>query len=355
MMPSVEYRTLYRFVASLGLLAIVGSVMVPWLFINNLDVLLVTTQDLASLTPVARSVIELRQDALSVAQVFIVTFSLVMFAFGVAGLWWSLLRWSERQAKEDRREDLELARAEGAFEDAGPSASEKKAADESEELGEQLAEAHRKSGGTTETTPDEAATGGDDPEVSATGRPARSSARFARELYERTETRLLHLLDSAYGDIFEVRSDVRAKSDPNGPILDFLLDPYYEGPWGPIGIELKVVANVRGVRWVVERGASSLAIATKDFATRGVYTAARGRPAAAISAAVLVIVLDLEGYALDRAVAETEDALRSFNSGRERTISGLAISMAMARSMEPEILRSGIASSLRSGFSSLIS
>jgi hypothetical protein len=59
--PQVEFGTLYKFVASIGLVLIVAAVVLPWILLQSTDVLLIFEESIAGLSDSAGGAIERRQ------------------------------------------------------------------------------------------------------------------------------------------------------------------------------------------------------------------------------------------------------------------------------------------------------
>jgi hypothetical protein len=61
-MNKPEYSDLYKFIASLGLILIAFSILLPWLFLRESFESLVSASDFANLTPTAQALIAYRQN-----------------------------------------------------------------------------------------------------------------------------------------------------------------------------------------------------------------------------------------------------------------------------------------------------
>lgn len=116
-----EYGDFYKFLVSLGVALIGLSLVVPWLFLREPFDLLLTTTDLAELTPLAEDVIAQRQIQVSIILRMLPWLIGAAFLLGAAmlivgGIMW--FRRSQRYADEQQRYETELARRQ--LEDAPP-------------------------------------------------------------------------------------------------------------------------------------------------------------------------------------------------------------------------------------------
>ena len=335
--PPVEYGTLYRFVASLGLLAVVASVAVPWLFISNTGILMITQEQLELLTQSARNVIELRQEGIALAQAGLVAFALFLFLAGISALWWSVTRWASRQHAEDKKYDIELLKAQGEFEavddaDVAAKSTEEALALASESLADHVAI----------PVPTQ-----DPPESSATLYSSGQAVSQARESYSDAENRLLNLLREAYEPAFHITGNVRSKSSPQGYVLDFLVDPRTEGDSGPIGIELKLVSRTANPANRIREAMLVLAEATEKFAVRRVYTGTTGESPLARTAGVVIVILAMQGGASERIRARIRELVPSVNAALSRPIGVMAVSARQFDTLTADNLRGMIALALQ--------
>ncbi|MBD8024870.1 hypothetical protein [Microbacterium gallinarum] len=340
-MPPVQYGNLYRFVASLGIIALVASVTVPWLFINSLVVLTISQEQLEALTPTARQVIELRQSGVALAQVFVVALALMLFLIGVAALWWSISRWAARQRVEDEKDDFELLKARGEFEEA-PTAEVTARTDE---------EAAELAGTVTVTSSVEGHIEPSRPLPPTSTSPTNAQeGRFSSALavYAEVERRLADLLRRAFDGAFDVLTNVRQKGRSGSTILDFLVDPRTEGLWGPFGIELKVVSRNSSVVRVLREGMSSLAEATGKFAIRSVYTGPTSHrfPPAKCSG-VLFLIVDADRGEAERIQGKAQEVAAGVNATLVRPVGVVVISRSSFDTASAERLRAMFAEALQ--------
>lgn len=336
--PPVEYGNLYRFVASLGVIAVAASVVLPWLFITSLDVLAVSQEELDGLTVVAREVVELRQRGVAIGQIFVVAAALLLLLAGITALWWSISHWASRQRVEDARDDMELLRARGEFEAADQSDVDAKHATDAEELtGESPA---------PEPAVSDPSTGGR-PVHPADERPDPSSrgALAIREI----EGRLFALLQTAYEPPFAVSANVKSRSTPGSDILDFLVDPIVEGPWGPIGIDLKVVNHQANVVNALREAMLRLATVTARFAVRSVYTGLTGEPPIAKCAGAVVLILGGEGVQLDRMRTRVRQTVYPINDALSRPVGVIAVSRHVFDELTADKFRSMLSAAIETG------
>lgn len=101
-MDKFEYGDLNRFLVSFGLALVAGSVAVFWLFFREPFDLVRTAEELQKLTPLAREIIQLRQEWTQRALQVLPYVSLVGLTFGTTCLIVGIARWIPMQREAER-------------------------------------------------------------------------------------------------------------------------------------------------------------------------------------------------------------------------------------------------------------
>ena len=107
-MDRLEFSDVYKFIASIGLLLIGLSVLLPWFINHDADFLLIDEKKLNTLTIAAQHVISSQQNSLLKFNQHILWFSPMMFAGGLYMVIWAILYWRKRQLVVDGIQDEEL-------------------------------------------------------------------------------------------------------------------------------------------------------------------------------------------------------------------------------------------------------
>ena len=94
-----EYSDFYKFIASVGIALISLAVIIPWLFFRESFDLLVDTEAIAKLTPLAQSIIENRQTFLQTTINLVPVFSFSAFILGLLTLVVGGVNWFNRTQK----------------------------------------------------------------------------------------------------------------------------------------------------------------------------------------------------------------------------------------------------------------
>ncbi|RPJ74973.1 MAG: hypothetical protein EHM20_09720 [Alphaproteobacteria bacterium] len=105
-----EYSDFYKFIASVGIALISLAVLVPWLFFREPFDLLLKTEDITNLTPLAQSIIQNRQTILQIVINIIPWFSLGSLILGLITFVIGGINWFNRtQRIMDKMSELNLA------------------------------------------------------------------------------------------------------------------------------------------------------------------------------------------------------------------------------------------------------
>lgn len=104
-----EYSDFYKFIASVGIVLISLAVIVPWLFFREPFDLLLGTEEINKLTPLAKSIIQNRQETLRTAINLIPWFSIGAFVLGLITFVIGGVNWFNRTQKiMDKMSELNL-------------------------------------------------------------------------------------------------------------------------------------------------------------------------------------------------------------------------------------------------------
>lgn len=205
----------------------------------------------------------------------------MIFVLGVASLVWGLLRWQKRQSSEDLRDDLSLEAAKAQIEPASIDEIEEKQFTEASEE-QEPPRLQQPSGAPIAQDPDPA--------------PVRETALRNRMAQAKAaETRLAQLSNDAYGDVFDVRTQMRVTTQEGGAarILDVLLDPAEDSDWGQLALDVALVSP-RMVWSRIPEAMVRTALSTRGLRSGNVYSGNRGRPATAAIRGIQIYLLDEE-------------------------------------------------------------
>lgn len=107
-MDKIEFSDVYKFLASIGILLMGLSVLIPWFINHNASFLLIESKKLTELTATAKTIIENQQNSLLTFNGIIVWISPILFAMGLSLTAWSVFSWRKRQLVIDGIQDEEL-------------------------------------------------------------------------------------------------------------------------------------------------------------------------------------------------------------------------------------------------------
>jgi hypothetical protein len=104
-----EYSDFYKFIASLGIALISLAVLVPWLFLREPFDLLLKSDDIIKLTPLAQSIIGQRQSLIEAIIKIIPWFSPIVFGFGLVTFIFGGRMWlNKTQRQIDKLSELNV-------------------------------------------------------------------------------------------------------------------------------------------------------------------------------------------------------------------------------------------------------
>lgn len=112
MLTNPETSHLRKYLATLGVSIMLGSLGIGGFLLRNTNDLMVTTEQLTKLTPLAREAIEHRQSVSYTASIIAPYLILLGGLFGLTLTLFGLIGWARRQRVADRTEELELTRIE---------------------------------------------------------------------------------------------------------------------------------------------------------------------------------------------------------------------------------------------------
>lgn len=107
-MDKVEFSDAYKFVASIGLIAIGLSILVPWFLNKENEIVLVEAKKILALTPTAQKIVNQQQSNLLLLNNHLILISCILVSIGISLLGWSIFQWNKRQRVTDRIQDEEL-------------------------------------------------------------------------------------------------------------------------------------------------------------------------------------------------------------------------------------------------------
>lgn len=324
-MPQVDFGSLYKFVASIGLALIVAAFAMPWVISQSFQVFLVSQETLDGLPDGAAQAVQRRQDvAVWVQDELMFPLAVAMGFVGLFMLFWALVKWAPSQEVTDQAELLAMRTSEVQFRELTKDEVDSKLEDEATEGAAQSEQApppratpprggdsRTESDSPPDADADDAKRGRDDTasadaptaesdEATDSSARARAAARLTtEELVARvraTEDEVSALVKAAYGVAFEVTRDVKITSGfARNRSIDVLLDPR-GGEWAQLGVEIRRLFGAPVMPNRLQEMMSATAIATQDLAHGKVFTGARGRPRDAKASGVLMLVLPTSSF-----------------------------------------------------------
>ncbi len=129
-MEKIDYGDINKFLASLGIVIIAMSIIVPYLYLKEDYGLIIRMDDIGSLTEPSLNIIETKQEAVLFIQKYIPWLSCILFFVGVIILTVGVCRWRKRQDKLDKKLDIEIGKAEFELKALTPKEVEAKAKSE---------------------------------------------------------------------------------------------------------------------------------------------------------------------------------------------------------------------------------
>jgi hypothetical protein len=365
-LPQIEFGSLYKFVASIGLVLIVAAVVVPWILLQSTDVLLISKRSIAGLPDSAGQAIERRQVLVAWAQDQLpVPIFVVLALAGLFLLGWALFKWVPSQQRSDANEQIALQKSEVEFQKLSSHEVDEKLKEEVAETNPVPLDEATSPPAATEAPADRGT-----PSGSAGGEPSSSIAPDApqkpeepdrtvrhggpeaaedsrersRRLIEQlraTEAQVARLFQEAFEGAFKVEREVKITSGAaRGRVLDILLDPDGESR-AQLGVEIRRF----GSQIMPDRLNELLtraAITTQDLSAGTVFTGARGRPREAKASGILVLVLNGEGFAAN--AFRIQRHVPVINSVMKRPVGVVVIPHERLDSVQPGELREAVAS-----------
>jgi len=107
-MNKPEYSDLYKFVVSLGVILLSFAILLPWLFLQEPFDSLITSSQIAELTPIGQTLVISRQTKGLWLIQNIVWISSIPAALGLITLVGGLYLWQRKQKNVDQKDELEL-------------------------------------------------------------------------------------------------------------------------------------------------------------------------------------------------------------------------------------------------------
>lgn len=302
-MPRFEFGHLYKFVTSVGLAFIAAAIVFPWFLHQASESLVITSDDLDALTPVARDVLIRRQADLLFFETWQWLISALSACIGIALTIYGFRGWRIRQGKIDKGEDYDIGSKKAQYEALNPAEIKDK----------------------------------EDAEVSESGVPLSSPVPPTAQSSERTETptsfeqhrlRLrevqrscLDLFGSAFAGTHSLQRDIKVKTRFDGSAaLDGVLVPNKEN-WGSLLLDISVVGG--SAAFVGDR-MLRIAYASQDVEPGPLPSGAPGRPPLPLTSGVKIFVFDSEQP--ERTWTRTDMEVRRFNAVVRQPVATIMIS-----------------------------
>jgi hypothetical protein len=364
-MPQVEFGSLYKFVASIGLVLIVAAVGLPWVLLQSTDVLLISEKSIAGLPDTAGEAIQRRQALVAWAQDHLpVPVFIALALAGLCLLGWALWKWAPSQQRSDANEQIALKKNQVEYKNLSLDEVDKKlkaevtdtdsvssagAAPPAPVLGQTVDDGGPS--GQRGGAPGSGMAPTDSPKTDERDGPIHPGEQAKVESpHERTmqlvarlratENQVAQLFQKAFNDAFEVEREVKITSGvARGRVLDILLNPKSNAR-AQLGIEIKRF----GSRVMPDRLTDFLmraTITTQDLSTGNVYTGLPGRPREAKASGILFLVLDSDNFLAN--AFRIERHVPTINSVMKRPIGVVLTTPERLEGLEPGELREAVA------------
>lgn len=281
----LDFSSFYKFVASVGLVLVAVSVLLPWFVLRTF------APEAPAGTPAGR-VVDVALDERADQYLFIIRMypwaSLVLFVLGCVLTGYGLVAWRDRQKMQDADEDeayrqrRELGQTTRASED-----------DREEKLDREALEG----GGPVQTaaaqeTRTSSPDGSPTPQPKVISNPGDERYRARRDSIREAEERVGDLLRKAFDDSHTVEAGVRVGGS-DSPIVDLVARAKDPSRWSSFAMEIKLVASSGVSLMRLRESMLAVAIAARDVPEGQVQVQRVGRPPVAKSVSLcLVIVAD---------------------------------------------------------------
>lgn len=110
MWSKLEFSDLYKFLTSVGLIFIVFSFLLPWLVMNQGDMLQLSQEDYAKLYRKSADLVDKRIEFNLFLIKHITSISAALFVIGLLSMIFGIFKWLPKQRNVDETESLELAK-----------------------------------------------------------------------------------------------------------------------------------------------------------------------------------------------------------------------------------------------------
>ena len=110
-MEKLNYNDFNKFLVSLGVILIGLALLIPWLFLKE-SYNIPTQTEINTLTEIAQSIIETKQDYLLLLSKLIPWISIVFIVSGIFLIIWGLGRWYRKQSLIDKKDNLDIIKLE---------------------------------------------------------------------------------------------------------------------------------------------------------------------------------------------------------------------------------------------------
>ncbi|MBV6694432.1 hypothetical protein KVO79_20235 [Serratia quinivorans] len=113
-----EFGDLYKFIVSLGVVLLMSTVIMPWLFLREPFDILKSAQDIEKLTTMAQEIIKTREGVVLFVSKYLLLYSVVSFFLGGFLILYGLYKWRQNQLIIDEQTKIELEQKKRANRDA---------------------------------------------------------------------------------------------------------------------------------------------------------------------------------------------------------------------------------------------
>lgn len=279
----LDFSSFYKFVASVGLVLVAASVLLPWF------VLRASVPEAPVGTSAAR-VVDVALDERADQYLFVIRMypwaSLVLFLVGCGMTGYGLVAWRDRQKRQDADDDeLYLQRKElGRTTRASDN-------DRAEKLDREALE----DGGPADdvaTQPKSAATPGESQITQPKTRNAGDERyRARRDFIREAEVRVEGLLREAFEDSHTVEAGVRV-GGPDSPIVDLVARAKDPSQWSSFAMEIKLVMSSGISHMRLRESMLNVAIAALAIPEGKVQVQRVGRPPIAKSVSLCLVICE---------------------------------------------------------------
>ncbi|WP_143588262.1 hypothetical protein [Tersicoccus sp. Bi-70] len=299
----LDFSSFYKFVASVGLILLASSVVLPWFVLRT------SVPDAPAGTAAAK-IVDVAVDERADQYLLIIhTYpwaSLVLFVLGCVLTIYGLTAWRGRQKKQDADEDesYRQRRELGKTTQASEGDREKKLDRETREEDGLVREPAAEENLTSPTS--------ELRQTAPTVSPPKIAEPYsARRAFIRdAELKVGQLLGAAFADSHQVEQGVRV-GDSDAPILDIIARAADPSRWSSFALELKLF-SARTLSMRLRESMLAVAIAARDVPEGQIQVQRVGRPPRAKSVSLCLVIIEDEEEGAELQLASSQLFLEKY-------------------------------------------